>query len=174
MPLVGDRNLGSRDGFQKVWEAPKIIGKIMHAYGYVYFYEKRFYSFCQFFEGIMSKKKNLSHWFIVSLNISLLVSMNFSSTENLFVRHFFMNFTVIILPLFSSFLYIKRYNPISSSILNIPVDFITLQYQFSLVSTSFLLLSSLWKENGIRIFTCYQSFYPLFPILLEVIHPTWI
>ena len=46
------------------------------------------------------------------------------------------SFTVfIILILLSSFLYIKCHNPISSSIPKIPIDFLTLQYQFSLVST---------------------------------------
>lgn len=49
--------------------------------------------------------------------------------------------------LFSSFPHIKCYNHISPSTPNSPIDFLNQQYQFSLVSTSFLLLPSLQNKK---------------------------
>lgn len=49
--------------------------------------------------------------------------------------------------LFSSFLYVNCYNHIGSSIPNIPIDFLPLQSQFSLVLTSFLPLPGLHTKR---------------------------
>lgn len=93
--------------------------------------------------------------------------MNFSPTENLLLQYSFVHVLLFLLCLlFSSFPHIKCYNHISPSIPNTPIDFLNQQYQFSLVSTSFLLLPSLQNK------TKWDQTPYLLPIILSTLFYT--